>query len=120
PRTWESAARCRRKLAGGGGVPPPVRKRGRVMKRITFVVVALIIVAIPLVAQTRTFSPTFPRAAASSQTAPAYFPERFDWQHKKPEEVGMDAARIAEAVKVSIDRENPASKDLNIALATSF
>ncbi|OLD19068.1 MAG: hypothetical protein AUJ01_06505 [Acidobacteria bacterium 13_1_40CM_3_65_5] len=60
------------------------------------------------------------RGAVAATPASTYFPERFDWQHKKAEEVGMDPARIAEAIKVSVDRENPASKDLNIALATSF
>jgi CubicO group peptidase (beta-lactamase class C family) len=61
-------------------------------------------------------------ASAQRSAAPAgtYFPERFDWQHKKPEEVGMDPARIAEAIKVSIDRENPGPKDMALFLNGSF
>jgi CubicO group peptidase (beta-lactamase class C family) len=82
---------------------------------------ALVAGLVPTLAQTRQVSPTVPRSAAPAQTAAAqYFPERFDWQHKKPEDVGMDSARIAEAVKVSIDRENPDTKDLSLSLATSF
>jgi CubicO group peptidase (beta-lactamase class C family) len=64
----------------------------------------------------------FGSVSAQRSAAPAgtYFPERFDWQHKKPEEVGMDSARIAEAVKVSIDRENPGPKDMALFLNGSF
>jgi len=57
----------------------------------------------------------------SPATQPAlYFPDRFDWQHKKPEEVGMDAARLDEAVKQVIASENPATKDMGLYLATTF
>ena len=64
-------------------------------------------------------SPTTPQRG--TQSVPSnYFPERFDWQHKKPDEVGMDAALVAEAVKVSIDRENPAPKDMTLFLKGSF
>ena len=51
--------------------------------------------------------------AADAQRFPAvpqltlYFPERNDWQHKKPEEVGMDSARLDQAVKSAIANENP-------------
>ena len=91
------------------------------MKRL-MTIVALTLIAVtpgPLVAQrpgTPVVSPTN-RGAVAATPASTYFPERFDWQHKKAEEVGMDPARITEAIKVSVDRENPASKDLNIALA---
>ena len=66
-----------------------------------------------------TVSPTYPQRATQAQPR-VYFPERFDWQHKKPEEVGMDAALIAEAVKVSIDRQNPGPKDMTLFLKGSF
>jgi CubicO group peptidase (beta-lactamase class C family) len=91
-------------------------RRGRSFVLAAFVVAGLV----PALAQTRQVSPAVPRSTATAQAAGPYFPERFDWQHKKPEEVGMDSARIAEAVKVSIDRENPETKDLSLALATSF
>src|SRR5260370_36733892 len=64
-----------------------------------------------------------PAAPDSSQTAtPAvpYFPDRFDWQHRKPEEVGMDSARLDEAVKQAMASENPATKDMKLYLATTF
>jgi hypothetical protein len=50
----------------------------------------------------RAATPVRPGAQAAAQV---YFPARLDWQKKKPEEVGMDAAMIAEAVKIAIAAE---------------
>src|SRR5436190_21221695 len=66
-----------------------------------------------------TNGPTNPQRASQTQSS-IYFPERFDWQHKRPEDVGMDAALIAEAVKVSIDKQNPGPKDMTLFLKGSF
>jgi len=79
------------------------------MKRAAFALVAVVFVW--------SWSASAQRPAAPAGT---YFPERFDWQHKKPEEVGMDPARISEAIKVSIDRENPGPKDMALFLNGSF
>jgi CubicO group peptidase (beta-lactamase class C family) len=57
--------------------------------------------------------------AASAAQAP-YFPARFDWQHKKPEDVGMDPAAIGEAVRLAIASESPSNKDLAIEMAATF
>lgn len=59
-------------------------------------------------------------SAASTQRPEIYFPERFDWQHKKPEAVGMDSARLDEAVKLAIADENPGPRNMAIYLATTF
>src|SRR5947208_15191308 len=59
-------------------------------------------------------------ALPAAQSAAPYFPERFDWQHKKPGEVGMDAARLDDAGKAASAAQNPAPKDLDLMLATSF
>ena len=89
-------------------------------------VAAVILVTLALVSMTISAAQRTPAPAAAAQGARAqassavYFPERFDWQHKRPDEVGMDAARVAEAVKVSIDRENPAPKDMTLFLKGSF
>jgi CubicO group peptidase (beta-lactamase class C family) len=68
--------------------------------------------------------PAAQRAGATTQaSAPAtapYFPERFDWQRKRAEEVGMNSARLEEAVQHAIATENPATKDLALMLATTF
>jgi len=47
----------------------------------------------------------------ASSGAP-YFPDRFDWQHKRPEEVGMDARQLDEAVRHAVANDNPETKDL--------
>jgi CubicO group peptidase (beta-lactamase class C family) len=55
-----------------------------------------------------------------AQSAAPYFPDRFDWQHKKPEEAGMDAGRLDEAVKQAIASENPATKEMMVYLGTTY
>jgi len=50
----------------------------------------------------------------------AYFPPRGEWQTRKPDESGMDAAKLDAAIKFAIANENPATKDLAIDLATTF
>src|ERR1700730_17316328 len=61
-----------------------------------------------------------PSVSPAAQSATPYFPERFEWQHKKPEEVGMDAARLDDAVKLAVASENPATKEMMLYLATTF
>jgi CubicO group peptidase (beta-lactamase class C family) len=71
------------------------------LRRALPVVLAALVIA-PAYAQTRAAIPAKPGAQAAAQV---YFPERLDWQKKKPEEVGMDSALIAEAVKMAIAAE---------------
>jgi hypothetical protein len=89
------------------------------MKRLPFVFAAVLSVLVssrPLLkAQHPAPRPQSPHAA----TAP-YFPERFDWQHKKPEEVGLDSARLAEAVKAAVAHESTTPRDQALMLAESF
>ena len=80
---------------------------------------------VPVVAQTPIFSPTFSRAGATAQAQPradanAYFPERFDWQHKKPEEVGMSTGALADAVQLAIAADTPGTHDMALFLHNSF
>ncbi len=60
----------------------------------------------------------FSGSAAAAQ-AP-YFPARFDWVHKKPQEVGMNAAVLDEAVKFAIASESTSTRNLADSLATTF
>jgi CubicO group peptidase (beta-lactamase class C family) len=87
------------------------------MKRFTFATIALAISVTS--APTRAARPLAQTAARPAAAAP-YYPARFEWQHKKPEDVGMNAARLDEAVQVSIARENPAPKDMTLFLNGSF
>ena len=60
------------------------------------------------------------RPALPNQPPAEYFPGRFDWVHRKPAEVGMDQAALDAAVKLAIDTENPATKNMLFYLATTF
>jgi hypothetical protein len=91
------------------------------MKRTIAVVmlVTLALISWSASAQQRGAGPT---GAGIRQGAPAapYFPERLDWQHKRPDEVGMNSALVAEAVKAAVGAEIGANRDLNVEQATSF
>ena len=70
----------------------------------------------PAVAQ----APKRPPKTAPATPAPAYFPDRFDWQRRSPSDAGMDAVKTEEAVQFAVANENPATKDLAVDLATTF
>ena len=94
------------------------------MLRRTLPIVLAAVVIAPALAQDRIVSPTFGRSSATAQ-APAraqavYFPERLDWQHKKPEEVGMNPALVNEAVQLAIAAETPGPRDMALFLHGSF
>ncbi len=88
------------------------------LRRALPLVLAAFLIA-PVLAQTRpAVAPAAPpRAAAASA---AYFPERLDWQHKKPEDVGMNPALVAEAVQMAIAADTPGPHDMTQFLTNSF
>jgi len=91
------------------------------MLRRALLIVLAALVIVPALAQTRQVSPPSPRAGAAAQAPIAtYFPERFDWQHKKPEDVGMDSALVSEAVEAAVAAETPGTKDMTLFLQNSF
>ena len=59
-------------------------------------------------------------ASRPSTPADVYFPERFDWQHKKPEEVGMDSAQLQQAVNAAIAADTPGPHDMKEFLKQGF
>src|SRR5262245_45431311 len=89
-------------------------------RTLPLVVAALFIV--PALAQDRAV-PYFQQSRAAAQAVAqrsTYFPERLDWQHKKPEEVGMNAARVNEAVQLAIANDTPGPHDMKQFLTNSF
>ena len=65
--------------------------------------------------------PTFsPQPTNARPAAAPYFPDRFDWQHKTAEELGLNSARLADAVKTAVAKETAADRDLSLTLATTF
>src|SRR5436190_11429935 len=92
------------------------------MKSISAVAGLIVVVAVGQIALAQQ-----PRPAAAGGTAQlragapsTYFPERFDWQHKRPDEVGMSAALVSEAVQAAVSAEMTTNRDLVIEQATSF
>ena len=87
-------------------------------RALSLVFAALLVV--PAVAQDRRVSPTFQRPGAAAQTQAPYFPERLDWQHKTPDEVGMNGALLKEAVQLAIAADTPGPHDMTQFLTNSF
>jgi len=67
-----------------------------------------------------TFFSTFPLAQAGRPAQGIYYPDRFEWRTLAPPQANVDAAKLDAAIQFAAANENPASKDLAIALATSF
>jgi CubicO group peptidase (beta-lactamase class C family) len=59
-------------------------------------------------------------AAFAQPKAAPYFPERWTWATRTPDQAGMDKARLDEAIAYAVANENPSSKDVAVDLATSF
>src|SRR4051812_26762031 len=79
------------------------------------------LVITPVLAQTPIVSPTNrQRATGAAAASPTYFPDRLDWQHKKPEDVGMSSAAVNEAVQLAIANETTGPKDMVLFLHNSF
>ena len=66
---------------------------------------AVTLVSLTISAQQRT-APAPAAQGARPQSSATYFPDRFEWQHKRPEEVGMNAALVAEAVKAAVSQRD--------------
>jgi CubicO group peptidase (beta-lactamase class C family) len=56
----------------------------------------------------------------ASAQAPTYFPPRGAWDTRTPEQVGMDKARLDEAMQYATANENPSTKDLALDHALTF
>ena len=63
------------------------------MRRLLPVVLAVLAIA-PALAQRPVVAPTSPQRGAAPKPADVYFPERFEWQHKRPEDVDMNAGIV--------------------------
>src|SRR3954464_9558950 len=89
-------------------------------RALPFVLAAAVIA--PLLAQTKTIPPTYPQCGVITpdKEKPAYFPERFDWEHRTAEDVGMNGARVTEAVQLALAADTPGTHDMALFLHSSF
>ena len=83
---------------------------------------ALVLVALAAPVILRHTTPAANAATPPPQAAsgPVYFPDRLDWQHKKPEDVGFDSAKLNDAIKSAIAHETTASKSMEAARLRSY
>ena len=56
--------------------------------------------------------------SVDAQTTDTYYPSRFSWDHKSPEEVGMNAQEVQAAVDFAIANESENPHDLGLHLNT--
>ena len=49
-----------------------------------------------------------------------YFPPRGAWEHRRPADVGFDAAKLQQAIDFSVANENPSPKDVAVELQQTF
>jgi CubicO group peptidase (beta-lactamase class C family) len=89
------------------------------MRRALPILLAAVVIA-PALAQTKIISPTYQRSVVAAKAPETYFPGRLDWQHKRPEEVGMNSALVNEAVQLAVAAETPGPKDMVLFLHNSF
>ena len=63
---------------------------------------------------------TLALTAAQSPAARTYFPARGEWRKQDPGAVGVDKAKLEEAVAFALAHENPETKDLAVAILNQF
>src|SRR5215469_7650340 len=83
------------------------------------VVLSYLVVALVSGYSVRT-APAQRQVTRASAGVAVYFPERSEWQHKKPEEVGMDAGLLQQAVQAAIAADTPGPHDMTQFLKQSF
>jgi CubicO group peptidase (beta-lactamase class C family) len=88
------------------------------MKRLILAVSIAALAAAATPAQSR--NPSAVQARVAAQTTAPYFPDRFDWQRRKPEDVGMNGALVDEAVRLAVAAETPGPHDMALFLHSSF
>lgn len=57
---------------------------------------------------------------AQRNAATPYYPPSGEWEHRTPQQVGMDPARLSEAVKFAVASEAKASRNLEVAHYQTF
>jgi hypothetical protein len=77
--------------------------------------------SIPLFAQQlNSYESSLAKPGRAAGVKSGYFPERFDWQRRQPEQVGMKATLVNEAVQIAIAADTPGPKDMAAFLQKSF
>jgi len=59
-------------------------------------------------------------SSPAAQTSARYFPPRSDWQRREPAAVGVDKAKLAEAIAYHEANQNPNTRDLAADIVNTF
>src|SRR5688572_17030772 len=59
-------------------------------------------------------------ASARGEEPAHYFPNRWDWQSKSPEDLGFDPAALQKAVDFAQSHETPGPTDVDMVLRTTI
>ena len=59
-------------------------------------------------------------ASGQRSSTGTYFPPRGEWQKREPAAVGLDKAKLEEAIAFARAHENPGTKDLAVAIVNQF
>jgi CubicO group peptidase (beta-lactamase class C family) len=97
-----------------------MKKRAALAVRAVAAVASVVAFSSPIVAQRQVVPRGTTSMSRGATAQPAYFPGRFDWQHKKPEDVGMNGALVNEAVQLAIAADTPGPHDMALFLHNSF
>jgi CubicO group peptidase (beta-lactamase class C family) len=63
---------------------------------------------------------TLSAALGQSTARPTYYPPPGDWRKQAPESLGLDKAKLDDAIAFAIAHENPDTKDLAVAIPNQF
>jgi CubicO group peptidase (beta-lactamase class C family) len=58
--------------------------------------------------------------ARQSRPSPPYFPSRVEWRKQDPSAVGLDKAKLDDAVAFAVAHENPDTRDLAVGIPSQF
>ena len=66
------------------------------------------------------FAATLAAEAWQPAATRPYFPPRGEWRKQEPRDVGLDKAKLDDAVAFAVAHENPDTKDLAVAIVNQF
>src|SRR5262245_14296449 len=98
-----------------------VRSGEAMMRRTTLTLFGCVLVSAFVFAQAQQQPPPQGgRGGGAAPGEPRYFPAKGDWERVDPATVGMDKAKLAEAIAYHEANQNNSTKDLAVATLQQF
>ncbi|MCI0488030.1 MAG: beta-lactamase family protein [Blastocatellia bacterium] len=90
-------------------------------KAFTLIITAVMLAALMAAPLGAGFSKTFAQSNAAANQKQVYYPESGEsWERRTPDQVGMDAARLEEAIDFAREKESKSPRNLEMAHYQSF